>query len=368
MAALRGVRQEPAPAVFERLRKRWSADVVAAAVEVQWARTRAADKFGSDAERLWADREAVQMASSLEAAAWKARRFAGAASVQDLCCGMGGDLMELARVAPATGVELQPARAWMAQQNAGVTVECRDAVATPVAAELVHADPGRRSGGKRLLNTDDLLPPLRDVRAACARASGVGIKLGPGMDLQAHELHQDDELEFLCEHGTLTQQLVWSGALVRHAGQRTATRVDRGLTISGTEQPTPCSGDGQWRDMMAVPCPALERARLVHVVAGAACEPAVGLGILTADAIAESPWLERHRILAHMPARERPVREWLQAHGGGTPIVRTRGKACDPNEWELALRTPGDAAHTVWVLRTGHSRVALVTEPVLSST
>lgn len=367
MDTLRGVRQEPTPAVFERLRKRWSAEAVAAAVEVQWARTRAAEKFGERAESLWADREAVQMASSPATAAWKARKFAGASSVQDLCCGIGGDLMELARVAPATGVELQPARAWMAEQNSGAKVQCRDAVATPATAELVHADPGRRVGGRRLLSTDDLLPPLHEVRAACANARGAGIKLGPGMDLEPHELRDGNEVEFLCEHGTLTQQVLWSGTLAHHAGMRTATQVDSGLTISGPAQPTPCSSDGQWHEMIAVPCPALERARLLHLIAGNACEPAAGLGILTADTIPASPWLERHRVLTHMPARERPVREWLQAHGGGTPIVRTRGKACDPNEWELAVRTPGDSKPTVWVLRTGHSRVALITEPVVNS-
>ncbi len=359
--ALHHVSDEPTASQLERLRKTWPAQVVAAAVEVQWARTKARDKFGARAATLWADREGVQMASTSAAAAWKARRFAGTRSVVDLCCGIGGDLMELSRVAPATGVDLNPARAWMAEQNAGVAARCADALAHGSAAPLVHADPGRRRAGRRLLNAQELEPPLHSLLSACAPAQGVAVKLGPGMDLEPHHLHAQDELEFLCEHGTLTQQVLWRGELAVHPGHRTATHVERALSMSGPAGDTPCSHDERWLQMIAVPCPSVERARLVHLIAGHAQEPAPGLGILTADTIAASPWLERHVVVAQMPAREQTVARWLREHGGGTPVVRTRGKACDPNAWQSALRGAGDATHTVWILRTGSARVALIT-------
>jgi len=141
--ALRGIDAAPAAGIIERLRKGFPADSVTAAIELSIARTRARDKFGARAEALWCDRPGVEMASSPATAAWKAQRFreAGAERIDDLCCGIGGDLMELARVAEAVGVDLQPLRAWMAARNAGCTVRCADAVAEPGDAPSVDEGP-----------------------------------------------------------------------------------------------------------------------------------------------------------------------------------------------------------------------------------
>ena len=118
--ALRGIDAAPAAGVIERLRKGFAADTVTAAIELSIARTRARDKFGARADTLWCDRPGVEMASSPATAAWKAARFreAGAARIDDLCCGIGGDLMELARVAESVGVDMQPLRnPWVPQRK-----------------------------------------------------------------------------------------------------------------------------------------------------------------------------------------------------------------------------------------------------------
>lgn len=363
LAALHDLRDEPSANVIQRLRADWPAPLVAAAVEVQLARWRAAGRFGARAATLWADREGLEMASAPAAAAWKARRLAGREGVVDLCCGIGGDLMHLAAACPATGVDRSAARAWMAERNAGVTVRVGDACETPLGAPFVHADPARRGGGRRLHTADELEPSLDALRAATAGARGVCIKLGPGMDLEPPHVGPEDEREFIAEHGTLTQQALWTGELALHPGGTSATLACEGLTLHGAPGATPCRGDARWARMLAVPSPALERARLVHLVAGHAAEPAPGLGVLTADEIPASPWLERHGVVATLPAREREVAAWLRAHGGGVPVVRTRGKACDPDAWLAALRSPGDARHWVWVLRVGSERNAVVTQP-----
>lgn len=364
LAQIAHLEDEPPASLIERLRRAWAAPIVAAGIEVHLARLRARAKFGERASTLWLDRAGVEMASAPRVAAWKARRFAGSASVVDLCCGIGGDLMELARVAPTTGVDADPARAWMAEHNAGVPVACGAAEAHPADGACVHADPERRSQGRRLLHAEDLRPPLSVLRAATRHAAGLAVKLGPGMDLTPTERSAEDEVEFIADAGALVQQVVWSGVLARHAGANTATDVRTGATLSGTPAPPPCVPDGRWLGMIAAPHPALERARLVHRVAGAAHEPAEGLGILTAERMAPSPWLEVHEIVAELPARERTVAAWIREHGGGVPTVRTRGAACDPDTWQRALRGHGDAHHTVWVLRVGRARVALVTREV----
>jgi hypothetical protein len=373
LEALHGIATAPAPSTIQRLRRSFDAAEVAAAVELSIARTRARTKFGAAAQTLWADRRGVEMASGPRVAAWKAQRFAAAGAgdarpVADLCCGIGGDLMALARVAAAHGVDRDPLRAWMAARNAGVRTHCADAVAQPCEAAFAHADPARRvEDGRRLLRSDELLPTLAQVRAATQRCAGVAVKLGPGMDLASEELRGGDELEFISEDGTLVQQVLWSGALAGDA-PRTATRACCGLTVSGAELPVPSAAvPGVFARALFVPDPALERARLLGAVAQrhALAEPAAGLGILTGEATAQqlgadAGWFERFEVVEVLPAREATVAAWLAQRDAGIVTVRTRGGACDPDAWSRALRGRGETPWTVFVLRLGDARRAVV--------
>lgn len=367
LAQLEGIEEAPPAAAIERLRRGCDAATVSAAIECAIARTRARAKFGGRAATLWCDRAGVEMASSPAVARHKAARFAaaGAARVDDLCCGIGGDLMELARVAEATGADLDPVRAWMAGRNAGCAVRRADALREPGDAPFAHADPARRAGGARIVRGADLLPPLADLRAALRGRRGTAIKLGPGMDLAADELDAGDEAEFVSERGTLVQQVLWGGGLARAPGMRTATRACTGATVTGRAAEPP-AGDGRMRGVLLVPDPALERARLLGEFAGAlgAEDAAPGLGILTADAVQPAgardaaAWFEAWEVVEELPARERTVADWLRARGAGIVTVRTRGGACDPDEWQRALRGAGEEPWTVFVLRLGGERRA----------
>ena len=86
------------PALVAGLRKRFDAELVAAALDAVAGRRKAAVKFPG-AVPPWGDPQAVEQATSGAVAACKARRFAGL-DIADLCCGMGGDAMALARVDP----------------------------------------------------------------------------------------------------------------------------------------------------------------------------------------------------------------------------------------------------------------------------
>ena len=76
------------------------------------ARARATSKF-EDPQRLIADIEGVEQASGTAIARHKASRFTDLGQVADLCCGIGGDAIELARVTKVTGFDIDPTRVWM---------------------------------------------------------------------------------------------------------------------------------------------------------------------------------------------------------------------------------------------------------------
>jgi THUMP domain-like len=366
LEALRGTADSPAPALIERLRRGFDAETVNAAIRLCAARTRAREKFGERAETLWCLRAGVEMASSPAIARWKAARFraAGAERIDDLCCGIGGDLAELAGVAEAVGADLDPVHAWMAARNAGARTRVADVVTEPGDAPFAHADPARRTDGARIHRAEDLQPSLGALQGAMRGRAGAAIKLGPGMDLGPGDIDAADEVEFVGEHGRLAQQVVWSGALARTPGARTATRACTGASITGMPGDAPAAEARMGRALF-VPDPALERARLLPAFAArmGAVDAAPGLGILTRDERAPldaecAGWFESWEVMEELPAREQAVAAWLAARGAGIVTVRTRGGACDPDAWQRSLRGAGDVAWTVFVLRLGGRRAA----------
>ena len=112
--------------VGEQLRKRWPADLVAAATEQAALRVAAGAKTDNAADMLLT-REGLEQASSDSVARHRAARFATVRDVVvDMCCGIGFDLRALAEVAHAIGVDRDEAHAICAAHNAGVQTAVAD--------------------------------------------------------------------------------------------------------------------------------------------------------------------------------------------------------------------------------------------------
>ncbi len=346
------------------LRKDASPALVTLALELAAARRKAASKL-AEADRIVADVEGVEQATDRVVAAHKARRFeaAGVTEVVDLCCGIGGDARELARVASVVAVDRSPLRAWMAERNAGCAVETADVESRPWPDVPFHVDPSRRdASGRRAWRLEDIRPGPEWLARLLAASPDGAIKLGPGVDPEA--VPGEGELEFVTHGRSLVQAIVWSGRLARRPGERTATRLPDGVSVTGAPSPPPV-GDEEWAPAhLYVPDPALERAGLVGARADAAslAELAPGLGILGGDRAVDDPFLAGFEVVERLPFHEKKVGAAVAARGFGRVEVKTRGRAVDPNALERRWRgRRGDAVGTVFVLRLGKKRVAWIT-------
>src|SRR6266508_76904 len=182
---------EPAAelAVGERLRARWPADLVAAAFAQRELRLAARAKFRL-AERMLFTRAGLEQASAEAVARHRARRYQGVAAVADVCCGIGGDLVALARGRTVLAVDLDPIHLRMAAENAavhgvggGVGTLLADARAAPLdRVEAVFVDPARREGGRRF-GPGASEPPLAWCLGLAERVPAVGVKAAPGLPL-----------------------------------------------------------------------------------------------------------------------------------------------------------------------------------------
>lgn len=368
------------------LRKRHPAEVVSAAVELGDARRRGVVKFGEViARRLVADRAGVEMASSAAVSRHKAGRFAGVVprgeSVADLCCGIGGDAMGMAAAGlEVVGVDSDEVRAWMCWINTGCKTVC-DRVEN-ASARWFHLDPARRvDGGRRVFDLEQLVPGPGVWREVIARASdaaagcaekeegwGGAIKLGPGVGADEVQAAIGAgvplELEYISEHGRMSQAVAWLGRLAGESPVRaTAIRGDVVHSMAG-EAGEPAAGE--LGAFVLEADDAAERAGLLGLLSQTsdARSIAAGLGLLTSDRAGPSAWFESFEVVARMPWNEKRLRTWLREHDAGVVEVKTRAGAVEPDSLQQRLRGTGAATFSVFVLRIGRTMEAFITRRV----
>jgi hypothetical protein len=345
----------PAAGDIERLRKKWPRETVAAAVELTLARRKAMAKF-TRADELLADVEGVEQASSEVVAEHKARRFKemGARTIVDLCCGIGGDAMSLARVGRVLGVDRSDVRAWMTGMNAQCETVCGDIAESEWSGDAIHLDPARRIDGRRIMRWKDYQPSPEVLLSVLARHSNTAMKLGPGIDPREVPIGETDELEFISERGGLVQCVWWRGGLVKHPGERTATMLPSGETLSGIFC-AESGGDGGIGRFIHIADPSIERAGLLHRVAEMTGSQSVypGLGWLTSDGQSRSAWTTTFEVCALMPWRVERVKSWLELNGAGWVEIKCRGVDVDTDRLQRTFHGKGVERFVVLVFRRG---------------
>lgn len=152
--------------------------------------------------------DSAQQATPAAVAAVRARHLAAVAPgavVFDATCSVGTELAHLADPAWGFGLvaggDLDPARLAMAHHNLpDIPLVRADATRPAVRADVVVADPARRTARGRIRDPKDLIPPLPDLLAAWrgVRAPGAGmsgtagtvgtaVKCAPGIDYSEWE-------------------------------------------------------------------------------------------------------------------------------------------------------------------------------------
>ncbi|HEY4005743.1 MAG TPA: class I SAM-dependent methyltransferase [Pseudonocardia sp.] len=347
--------------VAEALRRRYPAELVTAALAQHELRRRARAKF-SLAGEMWFTRAGLEQASSEAVARHRARRYAGAARVVDLCCGIGGDLVALAGAATAAlAVDRDPLHLRMAALNAAVhglepetlPADVRDAPLQP--ADAVFVDPARRSGGRRL-RAGDSEPPLDWCTALAERVAGVAVKAAPGLDRGS--VPPGWEVEFVAEGRDLKEAVLWSPAL-RGAPTRATLLPAGDQLLANPGGPVDCRAPGEY---LLDPNPAVTRAGLVEDLArrlGAwKIDPMIAF--LSADIPLRTPFGRTLRVLEHGPWREKDLAARLRAHGIGALDIRRRGLAGDVDVLRRKLRTTGRTPATLVMTRVDDRPWALI--------
>ncbi|MFJ8188434.1 methyltransferase domain-containing protein [Streptomyces sp. NPDC096094] len=359
-------------AVATRLRRAHPAELVSAALGQARLRQRAVAKFGAeDAGRMFFTSNGVEQSTRAGVAAYRAERLKGlgVTSVADLCCGIGGDAVALARAGiRVLAVDRDPATAAAARANAGALglgelIEVREADVTEVDTggyDAVFVDPARRGGRGRIFDPEAYSPPLSwAVEAARTAPRAAALKVAPGIP---HEAVPDDaEAEWISDGGDVKEAVLWFGGA---PGAVRATLLPGPRTLLGTGLPDPeVRTPGRY---LYEPDGAVIRAHLVAEVA-----ERVGGGLLdatiayvTADELAPTPYATAYEITDRMPFNVKKLKALLREREVGTLTVKKRGSAVEPEELRKKVKPQGPNSATVFMTRVAGAPTMLIGHPV----
>ncbi|MEU7379217.1 class I SAM-dependent methyltransferase [Streptomyces sp. NPDC042207] len=372
---VRGTEPADELAVATRLRREHPAELVSAALGQARLRQRAAAKFGAeDAGRMFFTPNGVEQSTRSSVAAYRAARLreSGVTSVADLCCGIGGDAIALARAGiRVLAVDRDPLTAAAARANAealGVAdlIEVREADVTEVdtaSYDAVFVDPARRAGGgrgARVFDPEAYSPPLSWAVGAALRAPRAALKIAPGIP---HELVPPQaEAEWISDGGDVKEAVLWFGT---EPGLIRATLLPGPRTLRGRGLPDPAvRTPGRY---LYEPDGAVIRA---HLVAEAAQELDGGLidatiAYVTADRLRPTPYATAYEITDRLPFNVKKLKALLREREVGALTVKKRGSAVEPEELRRKVlpKPHGRNAATVFLTRVAGAPTMLIGHP-----
>nr|WP_308050602.1 methyltransferase domain-containing protein [Streptomyces sp. TRM72054] len=357
-------------AVATRLRRDHPADLVSAALGQARLRQRAVAKFGAaDAERMYFTPNGVEQSTRASVATYRARRFGelGVTSVADLCCGIGGDAIALARAGiRVLAVDRDPLTAAAARANAEALglaglIEVREADVTEVdvsAYDAVFVDPARRGGRGRIFDPEAYSPPLSWAVRVATTAPHAALKVAPGIPHEA--VPAAAEAEWISDGGEVKEAVLWFGT---EPGLVRATLLPGPRTLRSRGLPNPAVRPvGRF---LYEPDGAVIRA---HLVAEVAAELDGGLidgtiAYVTADELRPTPYASAYEITDQLAFSVKKLKALLREREVGILTVKKRGSAVEPEELRKKVKPQGPNSATVFLTRVAGAPTMLIGHP-----
>ena len=383
----------PLHTAVERLRGRLAPAVTHLLLEQVELRRRARAKFTA-ASRMFFTRLALEQATDEVIARYKANKLVQRAGLStppvfaDLCCGIGGDLLALARRGVAVGVDCNPNVAHFARANAlaalgaeyaaRVTVEVADAEDWDLnGVEAWHIDPDRRANGRRTTSLAYCKPALPTLERLLDQVPHAGIKLAPATDVPT-AWRQRCELEWISRCGECKQLVAWHGDLAAAPGRRRATvvfakSVGRVVLDPDIAVRTVVGNPGECADVAKKVEAYVFDVDAAVLAAGLSSALAAGHGLralsggatyLTAPSLINDPALACFKVQEVFPIQIRVLAKYLRAHGIGVLEIKTRGVDVSPDALRKELKLRGDNAATLLVTRVAGRRTAILAQRV----
>jgi len=348
------------------LRREFPAEVASQAVMQIRLRGRAKRKF-SRTEQMWFTPEGLEQSSSEMLGMYHASRYPSGVLVVDAGCGIGGDLIALARRGTVVGVERDALSVRFAQRNLQVYDVGANAVLVHAdllrlrmeKASFLFLDPSRRTHGRRWLHPEQWMP---DWKTCCALASGVrGALVKSTPALPSEYLPAQGEYEYLSTEGECRELLIAFGEC-RQGVSRSALILPQRARLTASDAPMPAVRPPlEW---LYDPDPAVVAAHLIPELAEQLGASLVHpqIAYLTADRFVPTPSARAYRVIEYFPYSRKTLFSRLRAIGAGVITVKKRGVHQLPEQIVREWKPVGHRAVTVLLYRTDSGVMAVLAQ------
>jgi hypothetical protein len=357
--------------IASKLRQQVGVKNAGAALETALLRQRGAAKFSRAAD-MYFTRAALEQASAEVVSTYRADRIASAGfqHVADLGCGIGGDSISLAARAKVIGVDWDPVRVAMAQENVHAygrgerfrPLQADLLTLSPLPVEALFADPGRRDeSGRRIYSLNQYRPPITFLAPWREKVPHQVIKIGPGVDYA--EIPVEAEIEFISVKGEVREGVLWFGDLRSGSGRRATLLPGRHTLTDGSEEDRTVSVP---KAFLFEPDGAVIRAHLVthlaYKLAANKIDP--NIAYLTAEKSQQTPFARCYAIDDMMPFQLKRLRQYCRDRNIGRVTIKTRGSPLDPDALRTRLRLRGDRECTIFLTQVMGKPTVLIGRPV----
>ncbi|ELP31827.1 class I SAM-dependent methyltransferase [Rhodopirellula baltica] len=350
-----------------------------------------------EGESWWVTRRAIQQSTTLRVADFKATWF-GDQPVTDICCGIGGDLIALARRGPATGIDasqsvLSFTAANLITADVAANLRCLDVMQSKPAevadgSKWIHIDPDRRADNQRHTQPDAWLPSWERTEQLLGQAEGGLVKMAPATTLDS-SVTQSCHLMWISSGGSVREQTAIWGKLPTppkisgdeqdwQVGGRSAVILKHDSahrfgcsSDNWTESAPSTSSVENW---MIDPDGAIRAAGLTDHFARRHHAKKLGgpSGFLTADwneTDVENPSSQASigelamfaKIHDRLSCDDRALRRYFRKAKSYPEIIKVRGVDIDPAKLGKKLRECGETPLALWIGRNGKKTYAVVT-------
>lgn len=319
-----------------------------ALLETTLLRRQATTKFSRAAE-MYFIREALEQATAEEVSRYRARRFQrlGYGYVADLGCGIGGDAISLAAGARVVGIDWEPLRLAMAQENLRIyghgeqfePLQADIIELGPLAVEALFADPGRRDAqGRRIYSLHAYQPPVSTLDNWRKTVPNQCIKISPGVHYD--ELPPDAEVEFISVQGEVREGVLWFGDFRTGTSRRATLLPGPHSMVAAAGPEIPVTEPKMY---LYEPDGAVIRAHLIEELARELEAQKIDpdIAYLTSDKVRSTPFARTFTVEDVMPFNLKGLRQYLRERSIGQVTIKKRGSAVDPDLLRGRLRLQG---------------------------
>ncbi|HBJ36923.1 MAG TPA: hypothetical protein DDZ51_19630 [Planctomycetaceae bacterium] len=362
------------PSVATSLRRMHGAEAAALILTIAGVQSRSVEKFGPG---VWmATEKSIAQATDRVVASYKASLFENE-SVFDLCSGIGGDAMELAKRGPVVAIDVDRQIAEMAAANLTLDAANRSGSSpTPVAVcddvmrfkipadAAIHIDPDRRPSGKsRVVRPSSYLPSIDEVARLISGGRPAIVKLAPAAELDEDTqcgptslIVAENHRQWISFDGSVREQALLSGSCISAAGVnpggRSAVRVWAGgrrecFAVDEADASHLADLDRAIESVWEVPPylidvdPAVRAAGLSSSIATArGCSSLGGpAGFFGCEKIpTDRSLMHFFETIWSGPADLKRIKSWVRQQGLWVESVKVRSTGQDPAEWTKSLR------------------------------